>query len=141
MTFRFIGTIIFGDFGTEPSEQIASFDMDSTLILTKSGRTFAKDASDWIWWNDAVPKKLREANKAGFKIVIISNQGGVSSGKTSINTLKAKFSQLYKSLKVPFQFICSTDSDENRKPSTGMWTYFTKHANGDKVIDIEKSFY
>lgn len=33
------------------SEKIASFDMDSTLIETKSGGTFAKNAQDWRYWD------------------------------------------------------------------------------------------
>ena len=136
-----IGTIFFGDFGTDPSEKIASFDMDSTLILTKSGKTFPKDASDWIWWNECVPKKLREAHKNGFKIVIISNQAGVNTGKTTTKVLESKFKQLYASLKVPFQFLCSTESDSNRKPGLGMWKYFTEKANGKKKVDLKESFY
>lgn len=140
-SFYILGTIIYGDFGAKPSSKIASFDMDSTLILTKSGKKFAENASDWVWWNEAVPKKLKTDYQAGYKIVIISNQGGVSSGMVTSNTLKSKFIQLQKSLKFPFQFLCSTHSDENRKPSTGMWKYFTKHCNGDQEVDMSKSFY
>jgi bifunctional polynucleotide phosphatase/kinase len=115
--------------------------MDSTLILTKSGKTFAKDSSDWIWWNEAVPKKLREDHKKGFKIVIISNQAGVTTGMTTTSTLKNKFIQLQKSLKIPFQFFCATDSDENRKPATGIWSFFKKSHNGGKEVDMSVSFY
>ena len=28
--------------------------MDETLIKTKSGKKFAKDANDWQWWNPKV---------------------------------------------------------------------------------------
>lgn len=101
--------------------------MDSTLILTKSGKKFAENASDWVWWNQAVPTKIKADYEAGYKIVIMSNQGGVSTGMVTSSTLKAKFIQLYKSLKIPFQFFCATTSDEYRKPATGMWKYFIKH--------------
>ena len=132
---------MFADFATKPSEKIASFDMDSTLILTKSGKTFAQNASDWLWWNPAVPRKLKEAYEDGFKIVIISNQAGVSAGKTTSSTLKSKFIQLYKSLKIPFQALCATESDSNRKPSVGMWKYFTSKCNGGVKVDMKSSFY
>ena len=33
--------------------------MDSTLIETKSGATFAKDAEDWVFWHESVPKKMK----------------------------------------------------------------------------------
>ena len=115
--------------------------MDSTLILTKSGRTFAKDASDWIWWHESVPKTLKDAYKDDYKIVIISNQAGVTTGKTTTNTLRNKFIQLNKSLGIPFQFFCATTSDENRKPATGIWTFFTKKQNGGVKVDLKSSFY
>lgn len=136
-----LGTIFYGDFGTEPSEKIASFDMDSTLILTKSGKTFAKDASDWVWWNADVPKKIREDHKKGYKIVIISNQGGVAIGKTSTATLQAKFKQLHKAIGVPFQFFCACANDDQRKPNVAMWELLVKSHNGKKTVDMEASFY
>lgn len=36
--------------------------MDSTLIATKSGAKYAKDANDWIFWHNesVVPNKLQE---------------------------------------------------------------------------------
>jgi bifunctional polynucleotide phosphatase/kinase len=38
--------------------KVAGFDMDWTLIRTKSGSTFAKGAWDWAFWNDKVQAKL-----------------------------------------------------------------------------------
>ena len=115
--------------------------MDSTLILTKSGKTFAVDASDWKWWDSSVPKKLKKAHEDGFKIVIFSNQAGISTGNVSLHTLKSKFVQMFKELKIPFQALCATDSDENRKPSTGMWKYFTENCNKGEKVDMKESFY
>ena len=62
--------------------KIAAFDMDSTLIITKSGKRFAKNAKDWQWWHHSVPEKLKSLHKEGFKIIIITNQGGIAKGKT-----------------------------------------------------------
>jgi bifunctional polynucleotide phosphatase/kinase len=132
---------LFGDFGAKGSEMIAGFDMDSTLINTKSGKTFAQNADDWVWWNDSVPTKLKKAYEDGYKIVIFSNQAGVSTGKTTSKTLKSKFIQLHKSLKFPFQSLCATESDSNRKPATGMWEYFIKNCNEGVKVNLTKSFY
>jgi bifunctional polynucleotide phosphatase/kinase len=55
--------------------------MDFTLIKTKSGGTFPKNADDWVIWDESVLKKLRDLSKDGFKLVIFSNQNGLSSGK------------------------------------------------------------
>ena len=54
--------------------QIAAFDMDGTIITTKSGKTFAKDRDDWQLLYPEVPGKLKELNRKGFKIVFLTNQ-------------------------------------------------------------------
>lgn len=40
------------DFKAKPL--VLGFDMDETLISTKSGGKFAKDANDWKWWDAKV---------------------------------------------------------------------------------------
>lgn len=50
---------------SEKNRKIAAFDLDSTLIKTKSGNTFPRSATDWQWWNTVVPGKLRELNSNG----------------------------------------------------------------------------
>jgi bifunctional polynucleotide phosphatase/kinase len=139
--YQNVGTILFGDFNTQPSEKIAGFDMDSTLILTKSGKTFAQSADDWKWWDDSVVPKLKKAHEEGFKVVIFSNQAGVSVGKTTSAALEKKFINMQKSLKIPMQTLCATDSDGNRKPAVGMWDFFSKNCNGGVAIDKAQSFY
>ena len=54
--------------------QIAAFDIDGTIITTKSGRTFAKDKDDWQMLYAEVPGKLKELVREGFKIVFLTNQ-------------------------------------------------------------------
>ena len=52
-------------------EQLVSFHIliltiqDSTLIKTRSGNTFAKDANDWQWWNNIVPTTLKQLARDG----------------------------------------------------------------------------
>ncbi len=102
-------SMIFGEFGeTTPSEKIAAFDMDSTLTLTKGTHTFCRNATDWRWWGPSVPKKLKEAHEEGFKIVIITNQNGIGTGKFSAAELKKKFGYMHKDLGVPFQILAAT---------------------------------
>jgi len=57
------------------SAKIASFDMDSTLISTKSGAKFPKHAGDWQWWSGSVVKTLQKYHAEGYKLVIFTNQG------------------------------------------------------------------
>jgi bifunctional polynucleotide phosphatase/kinase len=48
-----------------PPPKIAAFDLDGTLIKTKSGVRFANDASDWTWLYSKVPTKLKELHAQG----------------------------------------------------------------------------
>ena len=57
------------------------------MIKTKSGAKFPKDANDWVIWDDKVVEKLKELDKNGFKIVIFSNQNGISKGHTTANAI------------------------------------------------------
>lgn len=54
--------------------KLAAFDLDGTLIKTKSGARFPKDETDWTFFDRSVPLKLRELSTAGHLIVIFSNQ-------------------------------------------------------------------
>ena len=61
----------------KPPIKIAAFDLDDTLIATKSGNTFARNPEDWKWWHAGVPSRLRQLDADGFAIVVVTNQGGV----------------------------------------------------------------
>ena len=41
------------------SNKIAAFDLDGTLIKTKSGRRFPKDKDDWVIINETIKTKLK----------------------------------------------------------------------------------
>jgi bifunctional polynucleotide phosphatase/kinase len=55
--------------------KVIMFDLDSTLIKTKSGKKFPTNASDWQYLNPKVKPRLLELLKSGFYIIIITNQG------------------------------------------------------------------
>jgi bifunctional polynucleotide phosphatase/kinase len=88
-----------------------------------------------------VPKKLKELNQNGFKIVIFTNQAGVAIGKTKVQHLKTKFNAILELAGVPMSFMASFDkTSKYRKPSSGMWDHFVSEECAGK-IDMEKSFY
>ncbi|CAM9964711.1 unnamed protein product, partial [Hapterophycus canaliculatus] len=66
---------------TRTSTHIVAFDMDGTLIKTKSGKKFGDTPDDWQLWHSKIPEVLRRWHDRGYKVAIISNQMGVGSGK------------------------------------------------------------
>jgi len=103
------------------SQKIASFDLDDTIIKTKSGKQFPQSADDWEFWNSEVINKLRKLVEEGYKLIIFTNQKGISSGKLKKETLINKLNQIHNKLGVPFDIFIATSDDNYRKPMTGMW--------------------
>ncbi|XP_073816232.1 polynucleotide kinase 3'-phosphatase isoform X2 [Musca autumnalis] len=133
--------LVFTSKGVKASDKIASYDMDGTIIRTKSGNVFPKTCDDWMLNYPEVPKKLKCLNEDGFKICFFTNQGGIAKGKTDLNEFKQKIKQIISKLQVPVQaFIAITDG-YYRKPLPGMWEHLERHCNNGVRISKEKSFY
>ena len=77
--------------------------MDKTLIKTKSGLEFPKDANDWQLWHPEVPGKLKKLHADGYKIVIFTNQASLGTGKVKVSDFKLKIERLIKKIGVPMQ--------------------------------------
>lgn len=60
--------------GTKPQVKLALYDLDGTLISTRTGYSFPKDEYDWKWWDVSVKRKLSAMHKLGYDLVVISNQ-------------------------------------------------------------------
>uniref|UniRef100_A0A1B6MMI3 PNK FHA domain-containing protein n=1 Tax=Graphocephala atropunctata TaxID=36148 RepID=A0A1B6MMI3_9HEMI len=114
---------IFTSAGVRSSSKIAAYDLDGTLILTKSGRVFPKDNDDWKLAFGSVKPKLSKFAGDGYKIVILTNQAGISRGKTNINEFKTKIENIVRDLNVPVQVFIATTTSIYRKPAPGMWTF------------------
>jgi Polynucleotide kinase 3 phosphatase len=54
-----------GSAGSHCTGYIA-FDMDGTIITTKSGKAFPVDGSDWKFWDSSVPEVMRKHHKEGM---------------------------------------------------------------------------
>lgn len=124
----------------QPSEKVAAFDMDGTLIRTKSGKVFPIDTNDWKLLNDQVAKKLKEHSEKGFKIVIFTNQKGIHVGKVDKKGFKRKIEGIIAKIGVPIQAFVAISGGIHRKPCTGMWDELQSN-NGDVKIDKEASFF
>ncbi|KAI8638071.1 polynucleotide kinase 3 phosphatase-domain-containing protein [Parasitella parasitica] len=119
--------------------KIAAFDLDGTLISTKSGRVFAKDENDWRWWDPTIPKRIDALYNEGYKIVIFSNQNGLNSDKKT-KGFQFKIEAILNQVSSPVLVMAATKKDKYRKPMTGMWEWLEQN-NGDVSIDKSQSFY
>jgi bifunctional polynucleotide phosphatase/kinase len=122
------------DTGTKGSSKIAAFDLDHTLIKTKSGRVFPKDINDWIPFPRS-KDKIKELANNGFKIVVFTNQSGSKFNKKDFTE---KIENIAKKFDVRIQAFVSTDYGFYRKPSVGMY-YLLEQNNDDRPI--KESFY
>ncbi|EYC42957.1 hypothetical protein Y032_0509g2721 [Ancylostoma ceylanicum] len=133
--------LIFTHNNCEPREKIAAFDMDGTLITTKSGKVFPVDNSDWrIIYTEVVPRLKKLYGEEEYKIVIFTNQKGIQVGKVDKNGFKRKMEAIIAKLGVPAQAFVAIGEGQYRKPCTGMWKEL-EEANGNVSIDISKSLY
>lgn len=122
-------------------QKAAGFDIDFTVIKTASGRKFAAGASDWEWWDESVPDKLRELHKDGFRVIFFTNQAGIEKLKVTPEELQRKIEAIIKELDIPvLAFIC-TGENQYRKPSTLMWEHWESKCNQGVKVDRSKCLY
>ena len=101
--------------------QMVAFDLDGTLIKTKSGATFG---NDWMFFLPNIVNVLRQQHERGDTyMAIISNQSGVKAGKTTVEEIQKKVDDIISKLGFPIDFVCAFQDDRFRKPRTGMWDF------------------
>ncbi len=104
------------------------FDVDGTLVTTKSGETFRKTADDWQW----LPGRLEICQKyVGASIALVTNQGGVAFGYLNEGAMDWELNKTANAI-APYVpcFRCYTHpeaslaqyrkEDTRRKPGPGM---------------------
>lgn len=133
--------LIYVSAGLEGRVKVAAFDMDHTIICTNSGKVFPTSMDDWRIMYAEIPGKLKTLYADGFKIVIFTNQKGISKGKTSVPEFKQKVKSIVKKIGIPIQVLVSTGSGRYRKPNTGMWDYFVNRGNQGVPVDLKSCIY
>ncbi|CAD7966196.1 unnamed protein product [Amoebophrya sp. A25] len=136
----------------KPKIGLACFDLDSTLIKTRSGRVFPKDKTDWQWLGPMVPRRLNQLasgdapDAAGvkFRIWIFTNQGGLGKGgnlKQKIADWRFKIDaiirQLAEETRRSVLIVCATGENWCRKPGLGAWEYV--FSNGETTATTSSS--
>lgn len=140
-TWKMVDTLCVGSTqNDEPAGKIAMFDMDDNLIRVKSGAKFAKDAGDWVMWHECVPKKIQEAKQQGYRVIIISNQKGITADPAKFKAVKSKIETFTRLFGIEMSAMFATEEDQYRKPLTGMWNYINTVLNAGTPISKAESF-
>lgn len=108
--------------------KLVIFDVDGTLVTTKSGATFRKTADDWQW----IPGRLETCKSlVGVSIALATNQGGVAFGYLDEAAMNWELAKTANAI-APYVpcFRCYThpeaslafyrEEDTRRKPGPGM---------------------
>ena len=112
---------------------LIAFDVDGTLVRTKSRSPVRKNARDWQWLPGRL-KKLRELEQQGVKVAIATNQAGVAFGYLPQNDLHEELVRMMQEANLPLSalYVCYThpratvskfmeiESDICRKPNPAM---------------------
>ena len=116
-----------------------AFDLDSTLITTKSGNKFPKNMDDWKLTDNALVAALRVCASSGYAMVVFSNQGGIKNDVEKRKNMKNKFENVIKMLGISCVGYFATHDNEYRKPMMGMWKQFISEYSVN--ISLSSSFY
>jgi bifunctional polynucleotide phosphatase/kinase len=114
--------------------KLACFDLDSTLIKTRSGKTFPVDNDDWQPLNPLVREKLQQYYSDGYLIVIFSNQSRI----TELFPLKVANIMDYFAI-ANYACYIATTNNSYRKPHVNMYYKFLLDHN-IRTVDTD-SFY
>jgi bifunctional polynucleotide phosphatase/kinase len=120
----------------EYKENIAAFDIDGTIITTKSNRVFPKDEFDWKFLYNTSINKLQEYYENNYCIIFISNQGGLKSIEKK-ESWKRKMEVIVKEINLPICIFASTENYIYRKPFPTIW----KIIKSNTKISKKNSFY
>ncbi|XP_002740993.1 uncharacterized protein F21D5.5-like [Saccoglossus kowalevskii] len=127
--------------GIPGRKNIAAFDIDGTVIKTRSGAKFAKGPKDWQWWEDKVPSKLRDAYNSGYKIVFFTNQAGIEKKHVAPKEICTKCDDIIGKLGIPVQVFMCTGQNEFRKPCAMVFDHMETQCNDGIPVNRKKSYY
>ncbi|VEU21482.1 DEKNAAC102500 [Brettanomyces naardenensis] len=145
--------------------RIAAFDLDDTIVQTKTGSRFSRSSTDWKFKYPSLQDRLSdfsatEDNSTIPIVAIFTNQGGVTNkeGAKSLSNLIDRLNRILEALpsSLPIVFYGATKKAKNdtfqvsddvvhswfRKPNVGMFEQLIRDLEIDKAkIDYKESFY
>ena len=108
-----------------PLRPAVFFDLDGTIITTKSGKRFPKDERDWKLI-DGVRELMLKLCKDKTTIIVVTNQGGIEQGFSTKAKFQKKVKDIVNALDLPIElnvyYSPTTDKEDiYRKPHAGMF--------------------
>jgi bifunctional polynucleotide phosphatase/kinase len=118
--------------------KIACFDIDGTLIKTKSGKAFPINGNDWVWLYDKIILKIQELSKNKYCIIFISNQFILKTDEQLLEW-QGKINKMIQEIDIPVLVYASRQKDKFRKPIPLIWRKYI--LPNIKKINYDESFY
>ncbi len=115
------------------TDRLYLFDVDGTLVTSKSGRLWAQDEKDWIFLGP-IPDTLHRLHKEGWTIALVSNQGTWSSD--AANKFTSILEALYEANGwTPWCLVAIDKKDKvYRKPGRGLYDLLLKELGPIKEV-------
>jgi bifunctional polynucleotide phosphatase/kinase len=117
------------------TDKFAIFDLDSTLIVNTSGKIFFISVDDWKL-GDNVKYTLKKYNNAGYSVIIISNQTGLSNNEKRRDMFVKRLDNIICELHIPICFLASTSTNIFTKPSPALYNKVLRN-----IKNPNKAFY
>jgi D-glycero-D-manno-heptose 1,7-bisphosphate phosphatase len=101
--------------------------LDRDGVLNQDSANFIKNPNEWISIPNS-PEAVASLNQAGFRVVVATNQSGISRGLFDMATLSNIHDKMHRELaqiggRIDAVFYCPHAADDHcdcRKPKTGM---------------------
>jgi len=111
---------------------LAFFDLDHTLITSKSGRKYILDENDWIYLGDINMLKSGLVDMiAEYSIVIVTNQ--IKFNINTQNIIESVRESMESIFGISPSVLISTKNDNNRKPDIGMANFIMDKTDAPNI--------
>jgi bifunctional polynucleotide phosphatase/kinase len=128
-------------FDPEQPLKLALFDLDGTLITSKSGKIWAENGDDWVFRGN-VPAILQRYAEGGWTVAIITNQSEWSRERTRDGP-QTKINTVLDSLFAangwaPWCLVATGPHTENiyRKPGRGLYDLLVREIGSRHVTEV-----